>query len=166
MRPPLGVIPHNLSSELMTSNTRAANALLKRELLGAAVESFGLTHQFLYIEFRDDTPEDHMLSIDTEIFSNDLDFDSSSLSDDERALVLFNRVNLKRITGIQCDDAGTLTIEFDNGRSLVFSGTPTDETCVEPWQIGKSNPAESQNHYLVIVNHSGGYTIWNGESAT
>ena len=149
----------------MNSNTEAADALLKRELLGAVVESFGLSHQFLYIEFRDDTPEDHTLSVDTEIFSNNLDFDSSGLSDDEQALILFSRVNLQRVTGIQCSDTGGLTIDFDNGRSLIFSGTPTDKTCVEPWQIGKGNPAESQDHYLVIANcGGGGYTIWNGNN--
>ena len=151
----------------MNSNTKVADALLKRELLGAVVESFGLFHQSLCIEFRDDTPEDHRLSIDTKIFSNNLNFDFSDLSDDEQALILFSRVNLKSITGIQCNDAGTLTIDFDNGRNLVFNGTPTDKTCSEPWQIGKGNPAESQDHYLVIANHGGGYTIWDGnDSAT
>ena len=146
----------------MNSNTKAADAILKRELLGAAAESFGLSHQFLYIAFRDDAPEDHRLSIDTEIASNNLDFDCSGLSEDERALILFSRVNLKRIVGIQCTDTGTLTIDFENGRNLIFSGSPAGKTCAEPWQIGKGNPAESQDHYLVIANHSGGYAIWDG----
>jgi hypothetical protein len=149
----------------MNSNTNAANTILKRELLGAAVESFGLCHQFLCIEFRDDTSEDHTLSIDTEIFSNNLDFDCSDLSYDERALISFSRVNLKRIAGIQCNDAGTLIIDFENGQNLVFSGTPTDETCAEPWKIGKGNSAESQDYYLVIANQGGGYTIWDGKDS-
>ena len=149
----------------MNSNTRAANAILNRELLGTAVESFGLSHQFLYIEFRDDTPEDHTLSMDTEVVSDKLDLDCSGLSEDERALILFSRVNSQRIVRIQCNDAGTLTIDFANGRNLIFSGVPTDKTCAEPWQIGKGNPAETQDHYLVIANHGGDYAIWDGSGS-
>ena len=150
----------------MNSNTKAVNAILNRELLGAVVESFGLSHQFLYIEFRDDTPEDHTLSIDTEISSNNLDFDCSDLSENELALILFSRINLQKTVKIQCNDAGTLTIDFANGRNLIFSGIPTDKTCAEPWQIGKGNPSETQDHYLVIANHGGGYAIWDGSGAT
>lgn len=150
----------------MNRNTNAANAILNRELLGAAVESFGLSHQFLYIEFRDDIPEDHTLSIDTEIISSNLDFDYSGLSEEERALILFSRINLQRIIKIQCNDAGTLTIDFANGRCLIFNGVPTDKTCAEPWQIGKGNPSETQDHYLVIANRDGGYAIWDGSGST
>ncbi|MDO7852714.1 hypothetical protein [Hymenobacter convexus] len=149
----------------MNSNTKAADALLKRKLLGASVESFGLFHQFLCIVFRDDTPEDHTLSIDTEIFSNNLDFNSSNLSNNEQALILFSRINLRKIIGIQCSDTGTLTINFDNGRNLAFRGQPADKTCTEPWQIGKGSPEEDPHHYLIIANHGGGYTIWDGNNS-
>ena len=149
----------------MRQNTALANSILKRNLLGAVVESFGLSHQFLYIEFRDDTPKDHTLSIDTDLLPAPLDFDSTGLSDEEQVLILFSRINLQRVIEIQCNDAGTLAIDFENGRTLVFSGTPADKTCVEPWQIGKGNSAEGRHHYNVIANYGGGYSIWDGSNA-
>jgi len=44
----------------MHPDTTAANLLLQRVLGRSAVESFGLSHQIHFLEFRDDVPEDHV----------------------------------------------------------------------------------------------------------
>jgi hypothetical protein len=148
---------------LMHPNTEYVNNILAKNLLGACVESFGLTHQILTITFRDDNAEDHILSIDTEITSNCHDFDKLQLDEIATALLLFNRVNLKGISTISCNDESTLEVSFDNGITLLFNGRPADITSAEPWTIGNSS-FESAASYLIIAMNGGGCAVFEGNA--
>jgi hypothetical protein len=142
----------------MHPDTATANKLLQQALGSAAVESFGLSHQIPYLEFRADGPEDHVLSIDTEVESNIVFEDMLGLTQEEKMLLLFNRVNLRFVTHIACDDHANLIIGFDNGVQLRFTGSPKEET-TEPWQLGSRADFETGG-YLLIATYAGGYAIW------
>ncbi|MGI4736421.1 MAG: hypothetical protein ACRYG7_14685 [Janthinobacterium lividum] len=142
----------------MHPDTATANKLLQQALGSAAVESFGLSHQILFLELRADGPEDHILSIDTEVESNIVFEDVLRLTKEEKMLLLFNRVNLCFVTHIACDDHANLVIEFDNGVQLRFAGSPQEETA-EPWQLGSRADFETGG-YLLIATYAGGYAIW------
>ena len=149
----------------MKPATSAANALLQKALLGAAVESFGLSHQIPFLEFRDSVPEDHTLSIETDLTSN-VDFDPAlGLTADEKMLLVFNRVNLRYVTRVACDDHANLFLEFDNGVHLRFAGTPQEATS-EPWEVASGKPLEEPGGYMVIATYDGGYAIWDGSAIT
>lgn len=141
----------------MNSATTLANELLQRALRNAAVESFGLVHQIPYLEFRDDQTEDHVLSIQTDVTSNIVFEGKLGLTEEEKLLLLFNRVNLRSVTRIECDEHANLVIAFDNGVQLRFAGSP--EEGYEPWQVGSKTDLE-MGGYLVIATHAGGYAIW------
>jgi len=138
--------------------TIAANTLLREVLLNAAVESYGLSHQILTLEFRDSSAEDHVLSIETQVTSNVSVGEGLTLSEEEEALLLFHKVNLHTITQVQCDDQANLVIEFDNQIQLRFSGSPTDNFA-EPWTLG-SRVALAEGGYSIIAFSGGGYAIW------
>jgi hypothetical protein len=87
----------------MHPDTTAANLLLQRALCRSTVESFGLSHQIHFLEFRDD--------------------EALGLTADERRLLVFNRVNLRNVTRVACDDEVNLFLDFDNGAQLRFAGT-------------------------------------------
>lgn len=143
----------------MDAATSSANALLRRVLQGAAVESFGLAHQIPYLEFRDDEPADHVLSIQTTVTSNIEFAEALGLTADEQLLLLFSRVNLCLVTQVECDEHANLLLAFDNGVELRLAGNPVEE--YEPWQLGSRADLEAGG-YLVIATHSGGYAIWDG----
>lgn len=146
----------------MHPDTTAANLLLQRALGRSAVESFGLSHQIHFLEFRDDGPADHMLSIDTDMTSN-IGFDEAlGLTAEERLLLVFNRINLRNVTRVTCDDEANLFLDFDNGVQLRFAGTSVDG--YEPWQLGSRTPLEEPGGYLLIAQCGGGYAIWNGSA--
>lgn len=146
----------------MHPDTTAANLLLQRALGRSAVESFGLSHQIHFLEFRDDQPEDHLLSIDTDMTSN-IGFDEAlGLTADERRLLVFNRVNLRSVTRVACDDEANLFLDFDNGVHLRFAGTSADG--YEPWQLGSRMPLDEPGGYLLIAQCGGGYAIWDGSA--
>lgn len=125
----------------MNTDTIAANALLQKALLGAAVESFGLWHQVHFLEFRDNDPEDHVLSIDTDMKSNVLFDEALGLTEDEKRLLVFHRINLHYVTRVACDDKANLFLEFDNGVHLRFAGAPQEEDTSEHLASGQSNTA-------------------------
>ena len=143
----------------MQPATAAANILLQKALGRAAVESFGLSHQVHYLEFRDDGPDDHILSIDTEMSSNVVFDEAMGLTEEEKMLLLFNRVNLRFVTHVSCDDRANLFLEFDSGIQLKFAGKPKEATS-EPWQIASRIPIEEAGGYMVIATYDGGYAIW------
>lgn len=148
----------------MSPVTQFVNDILLRHLLGASVESFGLTHQFLTLTFRDNhaNHDDHTLSIDTEILSNYRNFDNLPIDDIGRALLLFNNVNLKTITAIQCNDEATLEIRFENGTVLTFNGNPIDKSAVEPWTLGNNTVIDDPNYYCIIAMTYGAYVVFGG----
>jgi hypothetical protein len=147
----------------MHPDTAAANRYLQQALGKAAVESFGLSHQVLFLEFRDDSPADHWLSIETEMTSN-VAFDPAlGLSPEEQMLLLFHRVNLRLVIRVACDDEANLLLEFDNGVHLRFAGSPREETA-EPWQLASRAPLEEPGSYLLIAMFGGGYAIWDGSA--
>ena len=147
----------------MHPDTTAANLLLQRALGRSAVESFGLSHQTHFLEFRDDETDDHMLSIDTDMTAN-VGFDEAfGLTADERLLLVFNRVNLRTVTRVACDDEANLFLNFDNGVHLRFAGTSEDG--YEPWQLGNGRPLDEPGGYLLIAQSGGGYAIWEAPAA-
>jgi hypothetical protein len=145
----------------MHPDTKLVNEILAQHLLGACVESYGLTHQFLTLTFRDTHTDDHTLWIDTEVISNYHDFDDFPIDDTAKALLLFNKVNLKRITDIRCDDQSTLEVRFETGVTLTLSGTPADKTAAEPWSIGNG---ELTTGYSIIAMYGGSYSVFGGTS--
>jgi hypothetical protein len=149
----------------MHPDTTAANVLLQQALGKAAVESFGLWHQVPFLEFRDNGPDDHWLSIETEMTSNVLFDESLGLSEEEKMLLVFHRVNLRYVTYVACDDQANLFIEFDNGVHLRFAGSPHEPTS-EPWQLASRTPLEESGGYMVIATYGGGYAIWDGAATT
>jgi hypothetical protein len=127
----------------MKPATTAANALLQQALVGAAVESFGFSHQIPVLEFRDDGHADHLLSIATEMTSN-VRFDPAlGLTEEEQMLLVFSRVNLRYATRVACDDHANLLLEFDNGVHLRFAGAPQEATS-EPWKWPAERRSMSQ----------------------
>ena len=144
----------------MHPDTDAANLLLQRALGRSAVESFGLSHQIHFLEFRDTGPDDHLLSVDTEMTTNVGFNEAFGLTADERLLLVFNRVNLRGVTRVACDDEANLFIDFDNGVHLRFAGTSVDG--YEPWQLGSRTPLDEPGGYLLIAQCGGGYAIWEG----
>lgn len=138
--------------------TSAATKLLQQTLTGAAVESFGLAHQFPYLEFRDDSPADHVLTLDTEVTSNVTFAPALGLTPQEQLLLLFNRVNLRYVTQVACDEQANLLLAFDNGVQLRVAGSPQAYTA-EPWQVA-SRASFDEGGYHVIAFHAGGYALW------
>ncbi len=146
----------------MNPNTEIVNNYLRNGLLGACVESFGLTHQFLTITFRDghSNPNDHTLWIDTKILANTNIFDALALDKTARALLLFNHVNLQEVVGIQCTDTGDLTIRFANGVQFTLDASAADEYG-EPWSCNLF----FHNHSVNIIADSGsGYIIFDSKT--
>jgi hypothetical protein len=139
------------------SSTTLANTLLRRALGSAAVESFGIAHQIPYLEFRDERAEDHVLSIDTAVSSNVMFIEALELTEQEKLLLLFNRVNLRSVAHVACDEHANLVLEFDNGVHLRFAGNPPEVS--EPWQVGSRADFETGG-YLIIATHGGSYAIW------
>jgi hypothetical protein len=138
--------------------TSAANKLLQQALNGAAVESFGLSHQFPFLEFRDNGPDDHVLTLDTEVTSNVTFDEAFGLTQQEQLLLLFNRVNLRYVTQVACDEQANLILTFDNGVQLRFSGSPQEYT-TEPWEIASRASLDEGGYHLIAL-HAGGYAIW------
>lgn len=146
----------------MHPDTIAANLLLQRALGRSAVESFGLSHQIHFLEFRDDEPNDHVLSIDTDMSSN-VSFDGDpGFTADEQRLLVFNRINLRTVTRVVCDDEANLFLDFDNGVQFRFAGTSAEG--YEPWQLGSRMPLDEPGGYLLIAQCGGGYAIWDGSA--
>ena len=129
------------------------------------MERFGLWHQVPFLEFRDDGPNDHWLSIDIEMTSNVVFDEALSLSKEEKMLLVFNRVNLRYISRVACDDHANLFLEFDNGVHLRFAGT-LQEAISEPWQVASRTPLEESGGYVAIAMSGGGYAIWDGAATT
>jgi hypothetical protein len=147
----------------MHPNTAAANRCLQQALGQAAVESFGLSHQVHFLEFRDAGTADHYLSIDTDLTAN-VAFDPAlGLSPEEQMLLVFHRVNLCRATRVACDDEANLFLEFDNGVHLRFAGRPREETA-EPWQLASRAPLEEPGGYLLVAQFGGGYAMWDSSA--
>lgn len=117
------------------------------------------------LEFRDSGPADHILSIETEMTSN-VGFNLAlGLTEDEKMLLVFNRVNLRYVTRVACDNHANLFLEFDNGVHLRFSGTPQQATS-EPWQLASRTPLEEPDGYMVFATYDGGYAIWDSTATT
>lgn len=148
----------------MTTATQEANKLIKELISNAAVESFGLSHQVLFLEFRDNFHGDSILSIETDIKSNQKFDEKLNLTEDEKILLLFNRINLCNVVDVQCDDEANLTVAFDNGVQLHFSGRPLDKSS-EPWQLA-SHDSVDMGGRMVIATYAGGYAIWDGSTST
>ncbi|WP_019949526.1 hypothetical protein [Hymenobacter aerophilus] len=144
----------------MRPDTTAANLLLQRALSRSAIESFGLSHQIHFLEFRDDEPNDHVLSIDTNMTSNVGFNDALGLTADERLLLVFNRVNLRCVIRVACDDKANLFLDFDNGVHIRFAGTSVHG--YEPWQLSSRTPLDEPGAYSLIAQCGGGYAIWDG----
>jgi hypothetical protein len=148
----------------MRPDTEAANRYLHDSLLGACVESFGLTHQFLTITFRDHNPNpnDHILWIDCSILANTTIFDTLPLDETARALLLFNHVNLQEIITIQCTDTQDLIVGFANGVQLTLDGSATDEYG-EPWSCNLSPHDYSVN---IIADSGAGYILFDSRTSS
>lgn len=144
----------------MRPNTTAANLLLQRVLGRSAVESFGLSHQIHFLEFRDTATDDHVLSLDTDMVSNVRFDEALGLTADERLLLVFNRINLRYVTRVTCDDKANLFLDFDNGVHIRFAGTSVHG--YEPWQLSSRTPLDEPGAYSLIAQCGGGYAIWEG----
>ncbi|MGI4821355.1 MAG: hypothetical protein ACRYFV_09105 [Janthinobacterium lividum] len=146
----------------MRLDTKAANQYLRDSLLGACVESFGLTHQVLTLTFRDSdtSPNDHILWIDTNILANTTAFDALLLDATARALLLFNHVNLQEVITIYCADNWNLIIEFANGVQLTLDGSSADEYG-EPWSFNLSPRDYSVN---IIASCGAGYLLFDSRN--
>ncbi|WP_044000360.1 hypothetical protein [Hymenobacter swuensis] len=141
----------------MLPKTQEANTFLHKVLHKAFVESFGLSHQFFFLEFRDEAGEDHLLNIDTEVTSNYEWDESWGLTEEERVLVLFNKVNLKYLTYIACDDETNLVLRFENGIVVRLNGS-TAHGYPEPWTLGNS-PSQRPGGYTLRAFSGDTYSI-------
>jgi hypothetical protein len=147
----------------MNPDTEAANQYLRDSLLGSCVESFGLTHQFLTITFRDSdpNPNDHILWIDAAILANVTIYDALALNATARALLLFNHVNLQEVIAIQCTDTQDLIIKFANNVQLTLDGSTADEYG-EPWSCNLSPHDYSVN---IIADSGAGYILFDSRNS-
>jgi len=91
---------------------------MRAQLLDACVESFGLYHQVLGIQFRTATPpyEDIMLSITSNLtLEPAFLLPAAAFSPEEQALLFFSKINLLPITSLNYTADGSLTLAFSNG---------------------------------------------------
>ncbi|WP_426059529.1 hypothetical protein [Hymenobacter sp. B1770] len=138
----------------MHPSTLLANQYLQKGLLGACVESFGLTNQVLTLTFRDGNTDDHCLWIETAVSANTTTFDDLSIDATARALLFFNSVNLQEVTAISCTDEGDLDIQFANNIKLKLDGSGDEYG--EPWQFNLS----FYDYDVSIIASEGGYLVF------
>lgn len=123
---------------------------MREQLLGACVESFGLYHQFLGIQFRTDAPphEDVTLSISSQlVLEPPFAYPAATFSPDEQALLFFSRINLLPITGLDYFADGSLALSFSNGYRFYIQ---SEDDYGEPWQLSGGFPSWS------IIGSTGG----------
>ena len=127
---------------------------MQRQLLGACVKSFGIYHQMLCIEFRNDDG-DIMLSIDSELL---LEPDSSNemRTADEKALLFFYRINLLPITTVEYLTDGSLSLTFQNCHRFTIQGKSLETG--EPWQLATHNL--DNGGWLIIGFEGGGLSMF------
>jgi hypothetical protein len=136
-----------------------ANKFVRAILLGTVVESFGVSNQNHFIEFRNDFDEDILLNIDTEIQLYP-EFKIQGITLDEYKLLVFNRLNLQKIKDVGCSSNADLNISFENGYELRILGKPLDETTDEPWQLSNKKAIGSEDGKLIIALSNNGFAIW------
>ena len=113
------------------------------------MESFGLYHQVLGIEFRTDAPyEDIFLSISSSLtFEPPFALPVTTFSLEEQALLFFSKINLLPITGLDYFPDGSLALTFANGNRFHIQ---SEDDYGEPWQVG------SAAHGWSIIGTTGG----------
>ncbi|QIL77147.1 hypothetical protein [Hymenobacter sp. HDW8] len=138
-----------------------ANRIVNALLLNSSVESFGISHQVPFIEFRNDRAGDVQLYFDSDIkFSSEREVD---LSEEERLLVGMNSINLKLITATYCNEFADLQVFFEDGSWFKINGASKDE--YEPWQLSNGTSV-NDGGTLLIAQSGGGYAIWDGTMET
>ncbi|WP_216688856.1 hypothetical protein [Hymenobacter siberiensis] len=148
------VSPTSNTSESPGYNQALTVVFLQQQLLGACVESFGIYHQVLCIEFRNGH-DDIMLSIDSKLlFEPDLTHDARSA--EETALLFFYKINLQPITALEYLTDGSLALTFQNGYRFTVQGRCVDSG--EPWQLATHTLANGG--WLVIGFEGGGLAMF------
>lgn len=132
-----------------------ANSILKKLLIGSYIESYGVSHQVYFIDFRNDSSESKLE------FETDLQISpalvAKNLTKSEQTLISMDKANLRQVTSVECNNLANLIIQFDGGISLSLVGDPNGQNTVEPWQITSEN---YEPKILLIALKGGGYTIW------
>lgn len=137
----------------------AATALCQSLLLNAFVESYGIWHQFPFIEFRhDEREEDAWLSIDTRLTLSPYQ-DPPSLTADQLLLLYLHQINLQRVVAVQCTAAADLCLHFANGLILTIHGDPQDEQIAEPWTLNCGTAAQ-KNRKSIMAFSNGSFDIF------
>ncbi|WP_400190737.1 hypothetical protein [Hymenobacter sp. B81] len=134
----------------------AANALCQSILLNSYVESYGVSHQVPFIEFRQDGKPDAWLSIDTRLSLGPYE-NPQGMTTDELVLLYMHQINLQRVTAVGCSAQADLQLQFENGLMLTLHGDAADT--VEPWQLSSGLPT-NEGGRLIIALSGGGYAIW------
>ncbi|OUJ73065.1 hypothetical protein [Hymenobacter crusticola] len=111
------------------SVTEAANRVARTLLIGTSVESFGVSHQIPFIEFRNSQGEDIYLSIQANMLFHPRP--QEHLSVEEQMLLGMNSVNLKKVIDAFCLESSDLEVHFEDGSWFQVSGTSDDG--YEPW---------------------------------
>ena len=119
------------STEKDAYDEAAIVAFMQQQLQGACVESFGIYHQVLCIEFRNDDG-DIMLSIDNHLLLEPA-LTHEALSAEESTLLFFYKINLLPITSLEYLEGGSLALTFQNGNRFTVQGNSTETG--EPWQL-------------------------------
>jgi hypothetical protein len=144
--------------ENLATITKEANKIVQSLLINSSVESFGLLHQMYFMEFRNSFGEDIHLSIDSEIvLLPNLNIDN--ITENEYKLLCFNKLNLLKVTDINCTASSDLEIYFDS-YLLKIIGVPSDKSISEPWQISNKKEIGNGHGILVIALAGNGYAIW------
>jgi hypothetical protein len=142
------------------NGTSEARQILEEFILHACTESFGISHQVSFIEFRNGG-RDVTLSIESPIgLIPDNDLKTLNLPKAEYELLCFQKVNLQQVVKIELKDNNDLLLHFANGRALFVEGAPVDRSVVEPWQFSNGEGTKSEHHVFVVALHNGGAAIW------
>ena len=142
------------SAELPAYNEALIVSFLQQQLLGACVESFGIYHQVLCIEFRNGN-DDIMLSIDSQLLLEP-NMAQEARSAEETALLFFSKINLQPITSLEYLTDGSLALTFQNGHQFTVQGRCVDSG--EPWQLATHTLANGG--WLVIGFEGGGLAMF------
>jgi hypothetical protein len=141
--------------------TSEARQILEEFVLNSCTESFGISHQVPFIEFRKDNVGDVTLSFEAPIcIIPDNDLKALNLPKEEYELLCFQKVNLQRVVKIELQDNNDLLLHFANGRVLLVEGAPADRSVVEPWQFSNGEGTKSEYYVFVVALHNGGAAIW------
>lgn len=139
-----------------TEHLQVVNNILEDLLINYCVESFGIIHQVMFIDFIKDDDE---VRLSFDCFIRISEFEKKlDMSEIEHAFICMLRVNLLKIESVKCNLSGELSLVFHDQTSITFLPDPNDDGG-EPWQINTDLSVDKGGREI-IASTSGLYAVW------